>query len=441
MRIFARVLSSLLLLLSAACGDDGGAGADARASADAAADAGAGAADASPDATPPPMPVTVRAHDGATGLAGLQVAFLGPDDAVLAVTTTNGAGEASAVVPYGGQALLVSADRRTVYLWQGLAGGTLDLFVDTYDSMTVLVPPGPDNTGSYEVQTPCGGGGSGGASTSVPMSFLRRGCTSSDVVVLWRGSQPARAFHVSGQPLVAGTTLDLSAQTYRPHLTRGMVFTGVTSAPQTLIDLDLVMPGPVIVGGPADNVQAASGDVMIAGPVADLTGGLLRSTIGQLRGELTHQVTHLGPVTETTFAPGPHWLPDVGPATLDGPTREIRWTQGGTGQQPHGVEIFLSVDLPGVTPPVGTADVYWQIVSPGELPTGGGAARVRLPVLPPELATFDPASGTLANAASVTTYALPGGYTELRDRLFGRYGWLLLDSAGTMAKANNRGSL
>jgi hypothetical protein len=76
-----------------------------------------------------------------------------------------------------------------------------------------------------------------------------------------------------------------------------MVFTGVTSAPQTLIDLDLVMPGPVIVGGPADNVQAASGDVMIAGPVADLTGGLLRSTIGQLRGELTHQVTHLGPVT------------------------------------------------------------------------------------------------------------------------------------------------
>lgn len=414
---------SLLLTLAAvtACGDGGADAPDADVAApDAAADVDAIAPDAAP-----PVPVTVRAHDGATGVAGLPVAFLAADDTVVAVTTTDADGLATAIVPDGGQVVLASDDRRSAWLWLGVEGGeTLEVFFDVTDTMTVVLPEGPADNGYYTVSSRCGGGGGGTA--TVTLSYLRRGCTADDLVASWSNGTQRVAFHAAGQALTAGTTLDLSARTWTPHVTRSMTFTGVVAADQTLVDFDLEISPGAVVDGPADNVGTASGDVALSGLIADLPGSRLRTTIGQIRGNRAFAVTHLGPVTDTSFAPGPFWLREVGDGTFDASARTATWTAGATGAVEDGVEVWLGVDRPAKEDP----DVAWSIVAPS-------TTSVRIPSLPPELAPLEPTGGTAAYLV-VHAHALPGGASALRTRIFGQLGWELLREPGTAAMATNR---
>ena len=373
------VTSLSLLSLAAACGDNGGAGAiDASPAADAdVVDAG------SPDATPAPAPVTVWSHDGENGLAGLRVLFLDVDDTVIADLTTDGSGEATATVPYGAQALTVSADGNYVQLWQGLSEGTLENFVDgNYAPMDVIAPTHIETDGGYEVQTPCGGGSSN--TPTVPMTFYRRGCTIGDAIVMWRyGTGAAQALHVTDRNIAGGSTIDLSGEVFTPMVERTITFENLVAADQTHLRIE-VGYNDFRASGFSNGIGAAAGDHAITGALPNTPTASLVATVGQIVGGGARQVMRRGDFAATSFDPAGAWLPHLGAATYVDATRAIGWSQtgGDAGVSITAVRLGVSFDLPG-DPHVGH-DVYWDIVAPP-------GTSVRIPVLPANYADVDPA--------------------------------------------------
>jgi hypothetical protein len=419
-------LALALPLVHAGCGHDHGN----VATADAASLADAGPPDAwAPDAPPGPAPVTVWVHDGLVGLAGRRVLFLGPDDEVISEQLTDGAGEATATVPFGGQALMVSPDGNYVILWQGLSVGTLEVFVDgTYAPLTVIAPSRKEPNGLYQVQTPCGGGG--GPASTLALTFYRQGCTVGDAIVTWRnGAAPSQALLVTNRDITGGGTLDLSAEAYSPMVERSITFANLPSAPQTIVSFAAAYAG-FHAPGVANNVGSARGDQVLAGWLPDTPTASLYASVGQLEAGSAREVLWRGAYDATSFDPTGGWLPHLGPATYDAADRRLSWSEtGGDGAHANALRAGIAFDLPG-DPNVGT-DVYWDIVAPP-------GTAVHVPTLPASYADIDPAGATTTQPARVEAILAPDGFAAYRDRVFSRAGWYLLDRDGTASRSINR---
>lgn len=415
--------AALLALGLLGCGEDGGGLADA---APGLADARAGA-DATPEPDAPPPQVTLVATDGDGPLAGVRVAFLDAADAVVLVTTTDASGMARASLPLGGKVLAAEVGAERVNLWLGARPGDV-LRVRYGDSpptrlLDVVVPALPAQGNVYEVHTQCGDG----AGTTSPVSVnLPTACTSSDVAVVARDDVGGHAggFLATGQTLPPSGTLDLSARTFTPAVSRTFTVTGLDSGEFTSLN------SSIRVGASGISIPGLSGFGTVAGGAftataaqADLPGAdWVTRVIDRIPngGQLLYQ---RAPITTTSFDVGPVRLVEPTVPTYAEASREVTWAVGSTGRPYDGVFVqvrFLLADQ--------TSQRDWLIAAPG------GAPSVRLPPLPPELADLDPGVDPFASAAALTGFVVPGGYDRARGDLFvvsdpGDF----LDGAGTAA--------
>jgi hypothetical protein len=361
------------------------------------ADARAGA-DATPEPDAPPPQVTLVATDGDGPLAGVRVAFLDAADAVVLVTTTDASGMARASLPLGGKVLAAEVGAERVNLWLGARPGDV-LRVRYGDSpptrlLDVAVPALPAQGNVYEVHTQCGDG----AGTTSPVSVnLPTACTSSDVAVVARDDVGGHAggFLATGQTLPPSGTLDLSARTFTPAVSRTFTVTGLDSGEFTSLN------SSIRVGASGISIPGLSGFGTVAGGAftataaqADLPGAdWVTRVIDRIPngGQLLYQ---RAAITTTSFDVGPVRLVEPTVPTYAEASREVTWAVGSTGRPYDGVFVqvrFLLADQtlaarlahrrPGRRPVRAAAAPAARAGRPrprrGSVRVGGGADRLR----------------------------------------------------------------
>jgi len=372
-------MRSIALLggLLIACGGGGAAGDDQSG------DGGVAGDGADIDA-PPTGPVTVTVRDVLGPRAGVRIVFQAADSSLVADSTTDAAGKASAMVPPGGFVTAVEAF--------GPGQGTLRTIagVQPGDQLLVqLVPPGPPVTqlmltlprdptagvngyaiasrlGSLTLTPPAGTG-----PFTVPLS-----APSGDqdlAIMSMAGSHAIGAFYVEHAALVANGILDLSSRTYsaiapttytftHPPLGSGtFVISRQSSAGVELTDLTI-----------GSHHDPAVFDVMM--PAVPTIAHEVARLVANSPKTYDISVWSAGPLA-TTDLDGR--LPDLTAGGYDATTHRYTWT--GTGAAVTFATSTFTVQRSG-----GSNPWIWAILAPGD-PSG-----VTWPLLPADLATYNP---------------------------------------------------
>jgi hypothetical protein len=417
-------LLCLLVCCLAACGDDG-----VRHTPDAAPHDGP-LADTGPDG--PLQPVTLTATYNGAPQAGVQVYFLDADNSLVLATTTDASGTASAVMAAGGSVTAIDPYAQVVQT--AIAGGGHDLYtfagVKPGDNLrlddrgeqpsTIVTVNAPIDSAagvaSYEVLTPCGGGGTltdpgSGASPTGQLGIGPECGTSTDFLIITRdeGSQILDYAYVQNQAFSDGGTVDLTAATYAAASTRNYSFTDVpaTWGSPSFSDSIVTPQGELLQqfsfapddGTPTPVVTPAIGTHL---SVSEVFG----ASVGD------HELVDWGPYTDAYTADvGARVLHDLsGFPTVDRETHTISFDELAGGADPDlvvtGVYTYREAD---------DTSWYWQIAAPH-------ATTIAMPVLPTDLYDFTIGPTDSGSADQLLLAKVPGGYDAVRPYIFAARG-------------------
>lgn len=406
MRDFLRcmVLSTLVMV---GCGDDASS-----------VKPDAGGPDAPPDG-PPGGAVTLTIKRDMTGVANVKVYFQNADSSLVAMTTTNASGVATAALAPGGFVTAVSpfampGDDDRITTFAGVKpGDQLELAEQTTSTsitvnVTVPVDASPRVAG-YRVSTSCGEsdlGGGGGAPTAGQL--MLDDCNGmADVVV---ESQDAngigiRAFYKANVAVTDNGTLAFT-DAYQALETATFRYMNVPAGRGVSVANSLVTARGTVVEKQARAMAGAGGVVAtIARPVVAGAKGINLTFVGSQGSNDQQLVGEWGPVsTVYTLDFAGVLLPAITTPSFDIATRAFRWTSTGTGQPDM---LIANVGLQRAN-----KTWSWEIAAPYS------DGSLVLPALPADSATLNPAAGDTATGNEVTTAKLPGGYDAIRARAF-----------------------
>ncbi len=362
----------------------------------------------------PAAAVTVHVLDSTT-LAGRPVAFLRPDDSVIAEVLTDSTGTASAPMPDGGSVTVGGTGQlnATVYTYLGVKNGqelTIGKPAVTAPNpfaITVTIPASVEPTAqNFNFNSTCNINASNGTNSRTVDMMIRPECTTADFYVeaLDSSYQLLSTTYVTGKAVSPGANVGT-----------GTAFTPVTSttlqisnAPTATITpaLDVVVgsfyPVPVLFNSDI-TITNGSGMKKInrgAIPGASLETRIQVQTLGD-----QFWVKRTPPTTLEAFDFDTANLPEIASGSVDySPTSAtVTWQESGHAVDTTAAEISVRN---------GTARNYsWLIVGPH---TG---ASMHVPHLPSSLATFNvTSSDTIASTVAIGSF--PGGFERIVSHAF-----------------------
>ena len=405
-----RLASLCSVLLVAACGGSSPATAD-----------GPAADTAEPG---PGGAVRVTVTQAGVPVGGLSVYFLDPNNTVVAMTTTDATGRASATLHAGGSVTVVHAplasgtEVRDLESWVGVQpGDDLALELPSFHAamnLMVSVPVAslPD-VASYNVVSPCGGTGLFLAGQTIQLSLLPN-C----VVDPLRSDFIAFAQDASGQAIAAFVALQVGISSGQ-HL-------ALTGAYQPVADIPIAYANI----GPTQSIElgafaiTGAGPLQVANPYLSATGGSIAGTFhwpaqlttgtrvleaGLLSPDSPQRVTSWAPVASSVSVDLMDQVgqPITSQATIDPSHRQLAWTLADHGAPAHLAVASLTVDQGA------SKSLVWTIVAPGAAP------QIALPQLPGSIIQF-PSPGT--TGVGLTLLRVPGG-TASWTRVLGTGGY------------------
>lgn len=378
------------------------------------ADAGTSSSDgASPDA--PGNVATVHVYDGShQAVVGRAVAFLGPDDTVVAEVTTDSTGTAAAALPAGGSITVAGTDvskpGSVVYTYLGVKNGD-ELTIgtpkrtatSTFD-ITATVPSTVEPTANeFLFNASCNTNAANETNQHFVSMTLKGDCTSADFYVEAKDSnlKVTSAKYVTGKTVAAGATVDMGTGFTAPVDSTLFVSNanGVTITPALDLRVGSFYPIPVVF---LSDITLSNGN------------GSKRLTHGVIPGSSLEIRVYIQGLTDqfwsTRGAPDDFYDLDLATANLPqisniaySPTNgAVEWSQTGHSTDTAGADLTVK----------GTGRSFeWSIVGPH------GDETLHVPHLPASLASFNIGSGDTVRA-SATIGSFPGGYAKVAPSVF-----------------------
>jgi hypothetical protein len=404
-----------VLLALAACGDDSN-----RKIADAP-PGGQKDAPGQMDAPPANSPVTVLVKDDAGPTQGAKVYFQASDSTVIASSSTDTGGTASAVMPMGGLVTVVQCQTSKgtmchLNTWGGVKPGD-HLILDQSGggegssvNVTVVLPPDPNHTLSqYQVSTTCGVGyisvGTGSAVVATTTGPITVFCATADVLVVGLDidGQAVSSFFVPAQTFTEGGTLDYSAKTFTDAATRTYQFTNNTDMVDIPLADSLTTTGGTLFQPSGVTLQgnpAVASAQFPAIPTGTLDVIAVDQYVSATEERLFFEWGTTGNYTQDWAA---HLLPDFTPdsVTFDTATHALGWASSGGALVPDfvGTSTYANNGL------FWTWDMF-----------GPGTTSLAFPTLPTDLGDFNYDHSPELNA--IYTAKVPGGYDAVRATIF-----------------------
>lgn len=422
-----------LLLMVAACGDDG-----VRHTPDAAPHDGPVTPDGPVDAAGTPVTITTM-RAGAVPVMGVHVYFQNADGTVVLATTTDATGTASAVMAAGGSVTAIDPYTPPAF------GGTFDsLFtfegVKPGDHLQLTQPPvpttiqvtvgAPDVTGgvSYTAYSTCNKNGQQltappppptrrpaviAAPESAAMTLTSCGATADFLIVAYDDAgQASNMIYAPNIAVSDGGTVDLTASTYTAGMTRTYTFNNVPALRSLSVEDDLVSPMgriyPALNETPSDTINPT---ITMTEPVFTGAGSLMQTLYNGAGGIDQQMLLDWGPWASTfTTDVGARALYDYNaPPTFDPTTHAASIGEDtSAGNAPDFTATFLSAFR-------GSRSWTWSVIAPH-------AASVTLPTLPTDVFDFNIGSGDSPAVSAWVTGKVPGGYDAIRAVLFSTTG-------------------
>ncbi len=351
---------------------------------------------------------------------GRAVAFLRPDDAVVAEVMTDPTGTASAPMPDGGSVTVGAAGMvptsgayAVVYTYLGVKNGQ-ELTIGKPKSpaatpfkITVTVPATVEPTAqNFQFNSTCNINASNQTNTRTVDMMLTAGCTAADFYVeaqdaqyktlstAWRTAQPVSA----GANVSAGTA-------FTPVVTSTLL---VTNAPQ----FTTITPALDLVAGsfyPVPSPFNSSITITNGSGSKKLTHGTIAGASLETRIEIAgvsdqFVIRRAAPSDFTTFDFATANLPTVASGVAYSPTASaVVWQESGHSTDTAATDLHIKN---------GTArDFNWLIIGPHT------SESLHVPHLPGSLAQFNIASGDMA-IPTAAIGSFPGGYERIAPHAF-----------------------
>ncbi|HEY4242269.1 MAG TPA: hypothetical protein VGM88_20770 [Kofleriaceae bacterium] len=428
-----RKASVLVLVLAAACGDDGNHNVgDGPTSGDGARNDGS-TSDAAADL------VFVTVSQGGAPRAGVQIYFQNADSTTAGSAVTDSSGSASQILGAGGYVTAVdpflldlpAAQSDQLYTIAGVQPGDHLVFSTPVSGgaappeldFTLTVPYAP-TAYNYSIDTVCGNYNfphdDSGTTAPPTHTVTLYGCPAIvDALVTANGpdGELLGSFWSMQQPILSGATIDLSAHTYEAPVTS----TVTANTDDNVYIQRLVYASQGL-------IFTAIGDVATAGGHADATlvlpmlDGATRETEVRFDEPYTSAViTTWGPTAgdETIDVDSGALAPFTSAPSLSVSADAIAWTTG-----------------TGAVPDFVTAGYYdtradrtwsWRIAAPS-------GTSVTFPTLPAAGAEWNPSPTDSITSVAVELLAVPGGWSATRPSVFGDF-FFVLGTTGTGAAA------
>lgn len=414
-----------LLLMVAACGDDG-----VRHTPDAAPHDGPVTPDGPIDAAGTPVAITVT-QNGA-GVAGAHVYFQNADSTVVLATTTDATGTASAVMADGGYVTAVDPFPQATFIggsheietFAGVkAGDHLQLTIPpTRPPITVTIQAPLDAAASsYAVFSPCNSDPTSlSPPAPPPLSLIASGpsgavtlydCgTTTDFLVVSydQTGQPLNFYYRANVGVADAQLVDLSAGTYLAAPTRTFTFQNVPGLRSVSFEDDLIDPhGRIFRSYNTTTSDTVTPVVTVPMPEFGGTADLVQSTFTGNYDQQT--VLEWGPYTSSyTLDIAAHALPTFSSVpAYDVASHTASITEDATGMTPD----FTMVTFDVLREADDSTTWAWRIVAPHSV-------TVTLPVLPTDLYDYNIAAGDAARVLGWTSGKVAGGYDGIRDTVF-----------------------
>lgn len=352
------------------------------------------------DAGPPGL-------DGASGVVSVQLAppvgevpvlFLAADDTVVAMTTTDGAGMASATLPPGGSVTVINQALEELYTVLGVeAGDTIRVPIRANSSAVTITVDLPVLAGatSYQVRTSCSNGGT----SNTPQVLLLSRCSGpTDVLVVAQTPTGPQALLAPDVDLPAVAGVVTVTGTYRPE---GSASLTVTNVPAGLVTVDAHLVrarGRFFINDQVPTAAAvtAGAAAVPALPYTDLPGlDVLAGVIMQPPGVGRQHLVRRGPAAASyTLDAGVTPLPFVQGVSVDDATQTVTWTGTGPGTP---VAVWTQLQ---------DGKVYWNVLAPSGTP-------VRMPHLPAPFDVYQLIQGRVLELALLAGATYPALRAEV----------------------------
>jgi hypothetical protein len=415
-----RMRKLAVLLLIAACGDDG-----VRHTPDAAPHDGPVVPDGPVDTAGTPVAITVAA--AGTPVPGVHVYFQNADSTLVLATTTDASGTASAVMVAGGYVTAVdpfpiatlAGGNHTIETFGGVKPGDHLQITDGAQSTSINVTiqaPADGAASSYLVFSPCNSDGT--SITTPPLSAIANpatgpmtldgcGATTDFLVVSYdQNAQPLNFFYAPNVAVADAQTIDLTASTYVAASTRTLTFQNVPGLQSLSFEDDLIDPQGAIFR----TLNETTSDTLtpvVTELVPAFTGAasLVQSTFGGNYEQQT--VLDWGPYTDsyTVDVTAHALLAYANFPAYDVASHTATITEGTTGLTPD-----FTIALLNATREADGTTWDWITAAPH-------GASVVLPVLPTDLYDFNIAASDAAGVEAWATGKVPGGYDAVRERV------------------------
>ena len=407
-----RKLSLVLFLV--ACGDDG-----VRHTPDAAPHPGDGAADSPADAAV--SPVTLAAIRDGQPVMGVHVYFQKADGTVVLATTTDATGTASAVMDAGGYVTAVdpygAQDTDELDTFAAVKPGDHLVLTRSFLSTTMQVTvQAPDDTAmaNFVAYSPYNVSGTPlylppQSLLATPVSAkvtLTNSGSASDFLVLASNGSASEFIYAPAQPVADQGTVDLTASTYAPGISRTITYTNVPALRSMQQQADLVGPsGPIfefLDETPSDTINPT-----ITYNVAPLAGAIdVLQTYFNFHTYSTQMTVDWGQLgSAATIDVGSRARNEfTAPPALDPVTHQASSTVDTTaGLTPDFSLFMVSASRPAVP-----RSWQWFVTAPY-------ATTITLPTLPTtDGFDFNVGSGDTFSLDSWVNGKVPGGYDAVR---------------------------
>ena len=421
-----RTLLSLLVVVSAAaCGDDG--------------------VNRLPDAPPLPPdagelePVTLTITDGDEPRAGVTVLFQNADSSLVERAVTNSEGVASARMAAGGFVTAVDPFASPVLPELGGSGGggrypddlrtfagvkpgdALKLSRDggsSYITVNVVVPIAP-NAASYYLWTTCGqgdvsgggGSGSGGSGSGSPGgSFELVNCGATmDAVLTTRGfgGELQSSLAKTNLAVEDGMNVDFTDGEYQDVQQLALAYTNIPDG-ITVLDMryqQLTARGALFDSFTAADVTANAVSVTLARPAVPGATSLLATTFYN-GGRSRHGVADWGQIDTYEFNVANTLLEEISTfPQFDAATGTYSWTAS-AGAKP---DFSISSTYVARDDQKTSFGWRWELVAPY------AESRISFPVLPGDEAELNPRASDQVYLDDLILIKAPGGYDAVRE--------------------------
>ena len=388
-------------------------------------------ANRSPDAQVPAVSVT--AYSPQTGLpqSGLPVAFLNADDSVVATTTTDTNGTASAQLAAGGSVTVgaenvLGGSAAQVYTCAGVQpGDNLRIGTLSGDSETISFTVVVDNSnisdvGTFMVSTSCGPSPAKSfASTytttdppspTTPMMIsLPATCTTADIYVLTidDSQTPSNGIFLAQQPITPNGTLNVTTPFVNLQTTNLSLDNSPTWAANTLVSFAAV-DGAVELYSAGTSLTAVA-NTPVPVPLVPAPGLQYIALVGSgdSLGRTQTIVQRVATQADLAVDLGMGPLPTIeAKGTYDAASSSITWTESGNTGVANAEFIEFNVTQGS------TRNFNWNIIAPHT----AGAAHV--PALPSALSEFALEAADTVNVSSTSIFNASVGYDAIRGSFF-----------------------